>query len=108
MEETFSALLAPCGGNPLVTGWFPSQRPVMRSIDLFFDLRLKNVWANNLDAGDLRRHRAHYDVTGIILSETLECIEFDSAMSTGEFWYARPIFKIAATKNAENPKIEIS
>ena len=27
-----------------------------------------NDWANNLDAGDLRRHRAHYDVTAMIRS----------------------------------------
>ena len=28
------------GGNPLVTGEFPSQRPVKRSFDIFFDLRM--------------------------------------------------------------------
>ena len=38
--ETFSALLALCEGNSPVTGEFPSQRPVMRSFDFFFDLRL--------------------------------------------------------------------
>ena len=41
---------------------FPPQRPVTRSFDVSFDLRL-NGWANNRDAGDLRRHRAHYDIT---------------------------------------------
>ena len=41
--ETFSALLAICAGNSPVTGEFPSQRPVMRSFDVFFDLRL-NKW----------------------------------------------------------------
>ena len=39
--ETFSALLAFCAGNSLVTGEFPAQRPVTRSFDVFFDLRLK-------------------------------------------------------------------
>ena len=39
-NETFSALLAICEGNPPVTGGFPSQRPVTRNIDVFFDLRL--------------------------------------------------------------------
>ena len=39
--ETFSALLALCEGNTLVNGWFPSQRPVTRSFDAFFDLLLK-------------------------------------------------------------------
>ena len=38
--ETFSALLALCVGNSPVTGEFPSQRPVTRSCDVLFDLRL--------------------------------------------------------------------
>ena len=38
--ETFSALLALCLGNSPVTGEFPAQRPVTRSFDVFFDLRL--------------------------------------------------------------------
>ena len=44
--ETFSALLALCAGNSvsLIFAWI-------------------NVWAKNREAGDLRRHRAHYDVT---------------------------------------------
>ena len=38
--ETFSALLALCAGNSPVSGEFPAQRPVTRSFDVFFDLRL--------------------------------------------------------------------
>ena len=38
--ETFSALPALCASNSPVTGEFPSQRPVTRSFDVFFDLRL--------------------------------------------------------------------
>ena len=38
--ETFSTLLALCAGNLPVTSDFPSQRPVTRSFDIFFDLRL--------------------------------------------------------------------
>ena len=38
--ETFPALLALYVGNPPVTGRFTSQRPVTRSFDVFFDLRL--------------------------------------------------------------------
>ena len=55
--EIFSALLTICVGE------FPAQRPVTRSFDVFFDLRLKNDWVNNSEDGDLRRHRAHHDVT---------------------------------------------
>ena len=61
--ETFSALLAICAGSSSVPGEFPSQRPVTRSVDVFFDLppnkRLSKQWDWS---GDLRRHRAHYDV----------------------------------------------
>ena len=38
--ETFSALLAICAENSPVPGEFPAQRPVTRSFDVFFDLRL--------------------------------------------------------------------
>ena len=38
--ETCSALLAICAGNSPVPGEFPSQRPVTRSFDVFFDLRV--------------------------------------------------------------------
>ena len=66
--ETFSALLAFCAGNSSVTGEFPSQRPVTRSFDVFFDLLLKkrHFWVNNREAGDLRRCHTHYDVTVMI------------------------------------------
>ena len=36
--ETFSTLLAICAGNSPVSGEFPTQRPVTRSFDVFFDL----------------------------------------------------------------------
>ena len=61
-RETFSALLVLWEGNSPVTGEFPSQRPVTRSFEVFFDLRLKSGCINNRDVGDLRSHRAHYDV----------------------------------------------
>ena len=38
--ETFSALLAICAGNSPVPGEFTTQRPVTRSFDVFFYLRL--------------------------------------------------------------------
>ena len=53
--ETFSALLAICAGNSPVPGEFPAQRPVRRSFDVFFDLRLnkrlsKQPWGWWFDA----------------------------------------------------------
>ena len=38
--ETFSSVLAICAGNSPITGEFPTQRPVMWSFDVFFDLCL--------------------------------------------------------------------
>ena len=38
--ETFSAWRSICAGNSPIIGEFPAQRPVTRSFDVFFDLRL--------------------------------------------------------------------
>ena len=59
--EKNSALLALCAGNSPVSGEFPAQRPVTRSFDVFFDLRV-NKRLSKHKAGDSRRYRAHYDV----------------------------------------------
>ena len=42
---------------------FRSQRPVTRSFDVFFYLRLSQRLSKHRDAGDLRHHRAYHDVT---------------------------------------------
>ena len=71
--ETFFALLAICARNSPVTGEFPSQRPVTRSFDVVLLIgTLTNVWVNNRYDGDLRRHRAHYDV--IVMKEELRYV----------------------------------
>ena len=46
--ETFSALLAICVGNSLVTGEFTAQNPVTWSFDIFFDLRRNKHLSNQL------------------------------------------------------------
>ena len=58
--ETFSAILAICAGihqGPL------AQRPVTRSFDVSLICAWLKGWVNNREAGDLIRHRAHYDFT---------------------------------------------
>ena len=62
--ETFSALLAICAGNSPVSGEFPPHKNLWHgSFGVFLDLRLnKRLSKINLEAGDLRRYRAHYDV----------------------------------------------
>ena len=64
--EIIPALLALCAGNSPVTGEFPAQRPVTRSVDFFFICAWINGWVNTREAGDLRRHRAQYDAIVMI------------------------------------------
>ena len=66
-------------------GDFPTQRPVTRSLDVFFDLRLINDWVNNREAGDLRRHRGHYDV---IVMGTFFCFKWYTVLAQNNLvWY---------------------
>ena len=59
--KPYSALLALCVGMyPLICAWI-------------------NGWANNREAGNLRRHRAHYDIT--VMSRTLPLISGSFASS---------------------------
>ena len=62
--DTFSALLAICAGNSPVSGEFPAQRPVARSFDVYFDLRLNKRlskqswdWWFETQSRPLWRHR---------------------------------------------------
>ena len=71
----FGAMMTSSNGNCFrVTGslcgeftghrWFPCTKTT--DVDFyvfFFGVHLNNSWVNNLKAGDLRRDRAHYDVT---------------------------------------------
>ena len=58
--ETFSALLAICAGNSPATGHTKCQ---WRGALVFTLICARiNGWVNNREAGDSRRHRAHYDV----------------------------------------------
>ena len=68
--EIFFALLALCAGNSPVTGELPSQRPVMQKLMFSLICAWINGWVNNREAGDLRRHRAHYDVIVMSIKTT--------------------------------------
>ena len=76
--ETLSALLAHCP----VTGEFPTQRPVTRNFDVFFDLRV-----------NLRRQRAHYGV--IVMQYKYGCLRHgdsnykDNTTGRQYYYYSR-------------------
>ena len=63
---TIVRVTGPLCGEFSGPGEFPAQRPVTRSFNVLFYLRWINDWVNNREAGDLRRHRGHYDVNVII------------------------------------------
>ena len=80
--ETYSALLTL---SP-VTGEFPSKRPATRGGGVFFDLRLNKLLSKQRDAGDLRHHRAYYDVTLMDNgNNTYSCKFTETKMSS--FWW---------------------
>ena len=60
--DAFFAWLALCAGNSTDISEFPSQRPSARSLMFSMICAWINSGVNNLQAGDLRHHRAYYDV----------------------------------------------
>ena len=61
--ETFSALLALCAGNSPVPVNSP-HKGQWRGALMFSLICVRiNDWVNNREAGDVRRHRGHYDVS---------------------------------------------
>ena len=75
---TLSALLAICAGNSPVTGEFLSQRPMTRSFDVFFDLRLnkllsKQWWGRWLETPS-RPLWCHYNARHVQHRVKINCV----------------------------------
>ena len=64
---TFSALLAICAGNSRSPMNSPHKGQWRGALMFSLICVLINDWVNNREAGDLRRYRAHYDVTVMVL-----------------------------------------
>ena len=60
--ETFSELLAICAGNSPVPVNSPHKGQWRGALMFSLICARINSWVNNGEAGDLRRHRGHYDV----------------------------------------------
>ena len=65
-RETFSALLALCAGNSPVPVNSPHKGQWRGALMFSLICARINDWVNNREAGDLRRHRCHYDVNVMI------------------------------------------
>ena len=91
--ETFSALLAICAENSPVPGEFPTQRPMMRSFDVFFDRRpnkgLSKQWQGwwfEMQSSPLWRHSnaVPIDVTSWTMSHLPETGFYRNSMVSTE------------------------
>ena len=72
--ETFFRVTGHLCGEFIVIGEFPAQRPVNRALMFSLICARINGWVNNSEAGDLRRHHAHYDVIVMRRNIALGCI----------------------------------
>ena len=70
--DTFFALMAIGVGNSPVTSEFPAQGQWRGASMFSLICAWINVWVNNGETADLRRQRAHYDVT-VIITASLIC-----------------------------------
>ena len=95
--ETFSALLSLCAGNSPVPGEFPSQRPVTRSFDVFFDLRLNKRlsnqswgwWFETLSRPLWRHHNGSYKIVEYGQHDTSS--HAPGQHYNGVTWVSRPL-----------------
>ena len=79
--KTFSASLALCGGIHRSSVNSPHKGQWRGALMFSLICAWMNGWVNNRETGDLRRHRAHYDV--IVMkkiarkSRPIQCVELD-------------------------------
>ena len=67
--ETFSELLALCVGNSPVTVNSPNNGQWRGALMFSLICAWINGWVNTREAGDLRRHRTHYDISVMNLGQ---------------------------------------
>ena len=89
--ETFYALRALCAGIHLSPVNSPHKGQWRGALMFSFICAWINSWVNNRKAGDLRRHRAHYDVTTTIITQdhSMGCSWFPVKISdiTSQLWW---------------------
>ena len=74
--ETFSALLALCAGNSRVLVNSPHKGQWRGALMFSLICARINDWVTNREAGDLRRHRGHYDVIVMVLTLSMQGQEY--------------------------------
>ena len=103
--DTFSALLTLCAGNSPVPVISPHKGQWRGALMFTLICARINDWVNNREAGDLRRHLDHYDVSVMMMiadvltpnrQPTINSHHNDSKLIT---WYYRGTSTILRTKD---------
>ena len=90
--ETFSALLALCGGNSPVPVNSPHKGQWRGALMFSLICARINDWVNNREAGDLRRHRGHYDLS---VMDGHSVVVVNKWLCAGQWlWYCLYFFEI--------------
>ena len=76
--ETFSTLLALCAGNSPVTVNSLHKGQWRRALMFSLICAWINARVNNGEAGELRRHRAHYSVTVMSYTTKMASLYWDT------------------------------
>ena len=86
--EIFPALLVLCAGNSPVPMNSPHKGQWRRALMFSLICVWINDWVNNREAGDLRRHRGHYDVNVMCQPSDSHCWDCYSGLSgRGVFFF---------------------
>ena len=93
--ETFSALLALCTGNSPVPVNSPHKGQWRGALMFSLICAWINDWVSNREAGDLRRHRGHYDVN--VMNYDMGKQLF-SGVSVGWHYWSMPNFNVALAR----------
>ena len=85
--ETFSPLLGLCVGNSPVTDDFPTQRPVTRSFEVFFDLRMNQQLSKHCSRRWFETSSRHYDVTVMEYGSRWKYVQWNGPIEM--IWHSR-------------------
>ena len=80
---TIFNVTGPLCGEFTGPGEIPTQRPVMQSFEVFFDLRLNKRLSKQPWNRDLRRHRGHYDVNVMYINGFAQDCSNSNALKDG-------------------------
>ena len=90
--DIFSMSVFLCERDPTVTGGFPHQGQWRATSMFSLICAWTNGWANNQDAGGVRRHGAHYDVTVMVC--IVDEVQYPNSSEWVNEWLSLMVFLV--------------